>query len=69
MRKFGPKIADHPSIGKPCPACGIPFQGGDFTTLVALGPGSDAEGRERRDDGRPYNAVALEIHWECAAQQ
>jgi hypothetical protein len=69
MRKFGPKIADHPSIGKECPACHIPFQGGDYTTLVMLGPGDDADGRERRDAGRPYNAVALEIHWECSPQE
>ena len=63
-RKFGPKSKDHPSVGKECPACHEPFAEGDYTTLVLLGAG-DEESRERRDAGRPYNAVALEIHWEC----
>lgn len=47
MRKFGPKRADHPSVGELCPACKKPFQVGDFTTLVALGPGDDPEAQER----------------------
>lgn len=41
---------------------------GDYTTLVTLGPGDDAEARERRDAGRPYNAIASEIHWDCSEQ-
>ena len=68
MRKFGPKAANHPGIGRKCPACRVPFVEGDFTTLVLLGPGDDQEGRKRRDQGRPYNAVGLEVHWECSAQ-
>ena len=67
MRKFGPKTADHPSVGKECPACGKPFVEGDFTTLVALGPGDDEEAQQKAREGRPYNAVASEIHWACAA--
>jgi len=66
MRKFGPKSADHPSIAEPCPACREPFKAGDFTTLVVLGPGDDPEAQERAREGRPYNAVASEVHWTCA---
>ena len=69
MRKFGPKSADHPSIGTPCPACTVAFKEGDFTTLVTLGPGNDEESRKKRDNGKPYNAVALEIHWECSLKE
>lgn len=66
VRPFGPKDADHPSVGKECPACGIPFKPGDWTTLIALGPGDDPEAQERAKMGRPYNAIALEVHWSCA---
>lgn len=65
-RRFGPKPADDPSIGTPCPACGIAFAIGDYTTLVALGPGADPESRERAREGRVYNAVALQVHYACA---
>lgn len=66
MRKFGPKKADHPSTGKPCAACKRLFKEGDYTTLVPLGPGDDTEARERAKEGRAYNAVAVEVHYECA---
>lgn len=65
LRKFGPKTADHPSIGRECPGCHIPFAQGDFTTLIPLGPGGDEEAQKRAREGRPYNAVALEVHWSC----
>lgn len=65
-RKFGPKEKDHPSVGRDCPACHEPFKAGDFTALIPLGPGNDEEQRERAREGRPYNAVAVEVHWECA---
>jgi hypothetical protein len=65
-RKYGPKAPDHPSVGAPCRACGGELAAGDFTTLVALGPGEDEEARNRARAGRPYNAVALEVHWACA---
>ena len=68
QRQFGPKAAEHPSVGQPCPACKVPFAAGDYTTLATLGPGDDEEARERRDAGRPHNAVALELHWDCAEQ-
>lgn len=65
MRTFGPKQADHPSVGKECPACHEPFRQGDYTTLVPLGPGRDPEQQRRAAQGLPYNAVAVEIHAEC----
>lgn len=64
-RRFGPKKADHPSVGEPCPACKQPFAVGDYTTLVVLGPGGDEEARERAREGRVYNAIAVEAHWAC----
>lgn len=66
IRKFGPKTADHPSVGEQCPACRKPFVAGDFTTLIALGPGDDAEEQAEASAGRAYNAVASEVHYTCA---
>lgn len=66
VRKFGPKSADHLSVGESCPACDVAFTEGDFTTLVPLGPGADSSERARARDGRAYNAVAAEVHWACA---
>lgn len=65
-RKFGPKSPEHPSVGKECPACRHPFLVGDYTTLIALGPGDDPEEREKARVGRPYIAVGVEVHWACA---
>jgi hypothetical protein len=64
-RKFGPKKADHPGIGNPCPACKQSFVAGDYTTLVMIGPGDDPDAQERARAGRVYNAVAVEAHWTC----
>jgi hypothetical protein len=64
-RPFGPKAAGHPSVGEECPACRRPFAEGDYTTLVAYGPGGDPEEQEKARVGRPYNAVAAEVHWSC----
>jgi len=69
MNKFGPKTEDHFSIGKDCPACHKPFKQGDYTTLIALGPGDDEEAQKKARTGRAYTAVGSEIHWECSAQQ
>jgi len=66
MRKFGPKTADHPSVGKICPACSKPIAQGDYTALVTYGPGDDPGARERARAGRAYNATAGEVHWACA---
>jgi hypothetical protein len=64
-RMFGPKSAEHPGVGRPCPACKVPFKAGDYTTLVMLGPGDDEKAQERARAGRAYNAVAVEAHWTC----
>ena len=63
--KFGPKEADHPSVGQECPACHEEFIAGDYTTLIPLGPGDDEEAREKAREGEPYNAIAVEAHWAC----
>lgn len=65
-RVFGPKSADHYSIGQPCPACRVPFAEGDDTVLIPLGPGDDLHARERAAMGRAYDAVAVEVHAACA---
>jgi hypothetical protein len=69
-RRFGPRTAERAASdakdGRNCPACRKPFLEGDYTTLIALGPGDDPEARERCKANRPYNAVALEIHYDCA---
>jgi len=66
MRRFGPKRADHPSVGALCPACRVPFRAGDYTCLVAYGPGDDPEEQEKAAQGRAYNAASAEVHWACA---
>lgn len=66
LRRFGPMKPDHPAVGDECAACNKPFAAGDYTTLVALGPGDNEEARERAADGRPYNAVAAHVHYACA---
>lgn len=66
LNKFGPKAPDHPTVGKECPACKEPFEAGDHTTLIALGPADDEEQRRKAREGRPYNALAVEVHWACA---
>lgn len=63
---FGPKTEDHPTVGMQCPACNVPFQVGVFTTLIALGPGTSEEARERARESRWFNAVAIEVHFACA---
>lgn len=66
VMKYGPKAADSPSIGRPCPACGLPFKAGDYTTLVAYGPGDDPEEQAKARQGRPHAVVGAEVHWACA---
>jgi len=65
-QKFGPKKADHPSVDQECPACHKPFKEGDYTTLIALGPGDDPVAQEKAKAGKYYNAVAVEVHYDCA---
>ena len=66
MQKIGPKKGDHPSVGELCPACKVAFKEGDYTTLVALGPGDDPEAQQLAKEGMEYSAVALEVHYDCA---
>jgi hypothetical protein len=64
---MGPLAPDHPlAKDGQCQACNVPFQAGDWVTLIALGPGDDPEARAKARAGRPYNAVALPVHWACA---
>lgn len=77
-RRMGPLEPNHPlvvgvfdneagmNMGEGCRACNQPFKAGDYVTLVALGPGDDPDARQRAREGRPYNAVALPVHWACA---
>jgi hypothetical protein len=69
MRPFGPKSADHPSVGQECPACRKPFRAGDYTTLVSLGPGDSEDSQRECREGKPYCAAAVEVHWSCATGQ
>ena len=66
MRKFGPKTKDHPSVGELCPACKKPFAEGDYTTLIAYGPGDNPEEQRKAREGRAYNAIAAEVHYDCS---
>lgn len=63
---YGPKADGHPSIGTECPACHVALAAGDYTALVALGPGADPHAQTLARRGRAYNAVAVEVHWVCA---
>lgn len=65
VRRFGPKKADHPTVGHKCQACHKPFAEGDFTALVPLGPGDDEEARARAREGAAYTGVAIELHYAC----
>ena len=56
LRRFGPKPADHFSVGEACPACGKPFKAGDYTTLIAQRPPRPGEG---------FTVPAIEIHHAC----
>jgi hypothetical protein len=64
-RKIGPKLAGHPSIGQPCPACEKPFAEGCYTSMVTIGPGDDTHQRRLARLGRYYRAVVIEAHWGC----
>ena len=64
--QHGPKPADHPSIGEKCAACGVPFAEGDYTALIPLGPGTDAEARKAAAEGRVFSPISTEVHWACA---
>lgn len=67
-RVFEPLSPSHPLVrdSHECPGCERPFQVGDRTVLVTIGPGDDPEARQRAHEGRPYNAVAIPVHAGCA---
>ena len=64
LRRFGPKPEG--ALLMTCSACQVQFKTGDYSTLIALGPGPDEEEQQKAREGRPYNAVAVEVHWFCA---
>lgn len=66
VRKFGPRDNRSDWPVPTCPACDEEFKEGDYTTLIAVGPGDDPEEQARRDAGEPYNSVAVEVHWDCS---
>lgn len=67
LRKFGPKPMDFdPEESPPCAACKQQFKPGDHSTLVLLGPGDDPSEQLKCREGRPYNSLAVEVHWACA---
>jgi len=66
LRKMGPMPQAHWILEETCPACKKQFEVGDYTTLIALGPGDDPEAQQRAREGRVYNAVAIPVHWDCA---
>ena len=54
--KYGPKGNLSPSIGEPCPICGVPFAVGDYTTMI----------RTTRDS--KHGNANIEVHWDCATK-
>ena len=66
LRRFGPRPPDDRPNRPPCPACHKPFTAGDYTTIIALGPGDDPKERRKAREGRAYNAVGIVVHWACA---
>ncbi len=66
LQRYGPKLANHPSVGADCPACHTLLMAGDYTALIMLGPGADKDARDRAASGQPYNAAAVEVHYACA---
>jgi len=67
VRKFGPKTADHWSVGKNCSICNKPFKAGDYTALVPVEAGfASFDDAAKAIQGRPYNIEAEEVHYDCA---
>lgn len=60
-----PLADDHPLAGLYCPACAELLGNGEPVQLLALGPGADAEARERHKAGRWYSAEAIPVHAAC----
>lgn len=62
---FRPKMRKAKGFGY-CPACGLTLDPGQDTVYLPLGPGVDKEQQRVALKGEWYEAVALEIHWECS---
>ena len=56
LTKSGPKSNLSPSLGEPCPLCGVPFQAGDYTTMI------------RTTRTSKHGNANIEVHWECATK-
>lgn len=56
ITRYGPKEELSPSLGEPCPICGIPFKVGDYTALI------------RSTSHSKYGNQRIEVHWECATK-
>ncbi len=56
LTRYGPKEPLSPSIGTPCPLCGVELKVGDFTALIR------ATTVSKHGDNR------IEVHWACATK-
>ncbi len=65
LRAFPPLKAEHPLVGKTCPACHKVFEVGDRVTLVPTFP-ADNEEFHRAREGRGFSSEAEPIHPSCA---
>jgi len=57
LTKYGPKSNLSPTIGAPCPLCGVALAAGDFTTLV------------RTTINGKYANDGAEVHWHCVEKR
>jgi hypothetical protein len=53
--KYGPKSSASPTIGDPCPVCGVALAEGDYTALV------------RKSIKGKFSDDGVEVHWDCAS--
>lgn len=67
--RIGPQLVNDKAVGQACPACKVKLAKGDFVAVVVLGPGADKRARDAARNGKPYEAVAIELHWACATGQ
>lgn len=67
IQRFGPaKALEEGKLPRRCTACGENIIEGEYSGLIPLGPGGDAEEREKANGTKNYNAICVEIHWACA---
>lgn len=64
--KIGPKDHRHPTVGGVCLLCQEAFKGGDYTSILPMGPGPDEESRTLCKAGQNYEGIGVEVHWLCA---